>query len=430
MSGTKIVALDAWEVLDSRGSPTVACEVRLDGGARGTASVPSGASTGSHEAHELRDGGDRFGGRGVQRAVANICTEIADALRGEDAEDQVAVDAQLREIDGTPQLSRLGANATLAVSVANAIALASSRGAPLWSVLGSPPLLPLPMVNIISGGAHAGELIDLQDLLVVPTGARSFHQAIEWSWRVRQSTAELAREEGLQVALVADEGGIAAQFPTNRAALELLLRGIERSGLVPGGEVAIAIDVAATQLARGDGRYELRSEGRVLDAGELVAELAGWCEAFPIVSLEDVLGEDDWPGWAHANELLGRGQLIGDDLFVTDLVRLERGITEAAANAVLVKPNQTGTLSDAGRVLKRAQQAGMATVVSARSGETEDSWLADLAVGWRSGQIKVGSTTRSERTAKWNRLLRIENELGDDVEYASLPATLGRQQDS
>ncbi len=278
------------------------------------------------------------------------------------------------------------------------------------------------MVNIISGGAHAGAAVDMQDFLIVPIGATTFAQAIEWAWRVRQGTVAVAAKRGLPVALVADEGGLGPPLPSNRAALELLVDGVTRAGLRLGTEVAIAIDVAATQLLH-EGRYHLAAEGRVLDGAALLDELVSWCADYAIVSLEDLMGEDDWAAWATASARLGRQlQLLGDDLFVTDLQRLERGIAAGVANAVLVKPNQTGTLSKARAVVERAQQVGYATVVSARSGDTEDAWLADLAVGWRAGQIKVGSLTRSERTAKWNRLLRIEAEAGGRALFAGRAA--------
>jgi enolase len=429
---TTIHGLLAWEALDSRGKPTVGCEVTLAGGARGSATVPSGASTGTHEALELRDGDPaRYGGNGVLKAVANVNGEIAERVRGFDAADQRELDAALRSLDGTAELGRLGANAVLAVSVAAAVAAADGTGADLWRHAarmagrdGEAPLLPLPMVNIISGGAHAGRSIDVQDFLVVPLGARSFREAIEWASRVRAGTAEVLAEQGLPVALVADEGGLGPVLPTNRSALELLVRGIERTGLPlenGGGDgVGVAIDIAATQFADKDGHYVLAAEDRRLSAAELVEELAQWCDRFPIVSLEDALAEDDWDGWTAATSRLAghRIQLLGDDFFVTHLDRLERGIAAGAANAVLVKPNQAGTLSDALAVVHGAHEAGYTTVLSARSGESEDSWLADLAVGWRTGQIKVGSTMRSERTAKWNRLLRLEAELGETARYA------------
>ncbi|MEV5831591.1 phosphopyruvate hydratase [Spirillospora sp. NPDC052242] len=425
MSDTTIAGLLAWEALDSRGKPTVGCEVRLGGGAVGRATVPSGASTGRHEARELRDGGERHGGNGVRRAVANVTGEIADAVRGLDATDQSGLDTALRALDGTFDLGRLGANAVLGVSVAAAVAAAAARGVPLYAAVaddGSGPLLPLPMVNIISGGAHSGRSIDVQDFLAVPLGAGSFAQAIEWAARVRAGTAEELASRGLPVALVADEGGLGPVLPTNRTALDVLVAGIERAGLRSGEDVGMAIDVAATQFVRADGRYVLTAEDRVLDSAELVEELVAWCEEYPIVSLEDVLAEDDWDGWRNGTRRLRGRQLLGDDLFVTDPERLKRGIREGVANAVLVKPNQIGTLDTARSVVRRAHGAGYATVLSARSGETEDDWLADLAVGWRTGQIKVGSTTRSERTAKWNRLLRIETELGDRADYAGRAA--------
>ena len=427
-----IESLHAWEARDSRGTPTVACAVRLDDGSEGEAIVPSGASTGTYEAHERRDGGERYGGKGVCDAVGALRDEVRPALIGRAASDQAATDALLRELDGTPNLARLGANAVLAASVACALADAVSAGVPLWQRLAPTPkpLLPLPMVNIISGGAHAGGVIDVQDFLVVPVGAASFAQAIEWATRVRRATAEELDRLGHPSSLVADEGGLAAPLPSNRAALDLLLAGIERSGLEPGAEAAIAIDVAATQLVA-EGGYRLASEGRTLRASELVEEIAAWVDEYPIVSIEDALGEDDAEGWSLLTSRLGdRIQLLGDDLFVTSPERLEWGIRGGIANAVLVKPNQVGTLSDARRVVEIARDAGYATVLSARSGETEDSWLADLAVGWRTGQLKVGSTMRSERTAKWNRLLRIESEYPEATFAGRAALAPGMQQTS
>ena len=407
----KIERVLAWEALDSRGTPTVACAITLAGGAEGQASVPSGASTGSHEAHELRDGGDRFGGKGVRTAVAAVNGELAEALRGRDAAEQEAIDDLLREVDGTPALERLGANAVLAVSAASALAAAAARGEPLWRCLApqGPPLLPLPMVNVLSGGAHAGRLVDVQDVLVVPVGASSFAEAIEWAARVRAAAIDVLRDRGHSVALVADEGGVAAPLRSNREAIEVVSAAIERSGLAPGEQAAVAVDVAATQFQYG-AEYRFAAEDRVLHREELVAELRTWCDDYPIVSVEDPVGEDDAEAWRLASERLHDVQVLGDDLFVTSAERLAAGIADGIANAVLVKPNQVGTLSDARRVVDLARSAGYATVLSARSGDTEDSWLADLAVGWRTGQLKVGSTTRSERTAKWNRLLRLESE--------------------
>ena len=432
MTGTAIAELRAWEALDSRGRPTVGAQVLLDGGASGRATVPSGASTGRHEARELRDGGTRHGGYGVRNAVANVTGELAAAVRGLDAANQAGVDATLRAADGTDDLGRLGANAVLAVSVATAVAAAAGQGVATYAAVSEPgarPLLPLPMVNIISGGAHAGRSLDVQDFLAVPLAAGSFAEAIECCSRVRAGTAEVLADRGYAVALVADEGGLGPVLPDNRSALDVLVAGIERAGLQPGTEVGIAIDVAATQFATGESEYTLAAEGgRVLDAAGLVGELASWCESYPIVSIEDALAEDDWAGWRRATEVLAGRQLLGDDLFVTDPRRLERGVDDGVANAVLVKPNQIGTLTDARDVVRRAQAAGYTTVLSARSGETEDDWLADLAVGWRTGQIKVGSTTRSERTAKWNRLLQLESQLGGGADYAGAAALLaGRE---
>ena len=414
----------AWEALDSRGTPTVGCAVVLEGGAEGVAHVPSGASTGSHEAHELRDGDARYGGRGVARAVASVNDAISQLLVGHDAADQEAIDADLRALDGTEALERLGANAVLSVSVACALAAASGRGVPLWRSLApeGPALLPLPMVNVVSGGAHAGGVVDIQDVLVVPVGASSFAEALEWAWRARAATAAVLQARGHGSTLVADEGGLAAPGGSSREAVALVAAGIERSGLVPGEQAAIAIDVAATQLLDA-GSYRLRAEERGLASAALVDETASWCADFPIVSLEDPLAEDDG-GWPAATRRLAGLQVVGDDFFATSVDRLEAAIVAGAANAVLVKPNQCGTVSGARAVVQRAHAAGYATVVSARSGDTEDAWLADLAVGWRAGQIKVGSTTRSERTAKWNRLLRIEAE-EPDVVFAGR-ATLGR----
>ena len=424
MTATSVDDVFAWEALDSRGRPTVGCRVRLAGGAEGRAVAPSGASTGGYEAVELRDRGDRFGGFGVSAAVRNVNEVLAPAVVGMDAADRPRIDAVMEDIDGTPELGRLGANSVLAVSVAVSVAGARGAGRPLWQELdgGDEPLLPMPMVNIVSGGAHAGRALDIQDVLVVPIAARSFAEAIEWVWRARSACAQLLDASGGSSALVADEGGLAGSLPTNEAALALVTDGIARAGFVPGEQVALAIDVAANQIFDGTS-YRLALEGRTFDSGGWLAELAGWCERYPVVSLEDVLAEDDWAGWRAAGDLVGHGrQLVGDDLFATGLERLQRGIADGVANAVLIKPNQAGTVTRAENVLRAAQSAGYATVVSARSGDTEDSWLADLAVGWRSGQIKVGSTMRSERTAKWNRLLEIEATAGHRAHFAGREA--------
>jgi enolase len=405
------------------------CEVTLACGASGAASVPSGASTGSHERRELRDGGDRYGGRGVLRAVGNARDVLGPAVRGIDATDQRAVDAALVAADGTRNLSHLGANAVLAVSVATSIAAAAAAEVPLYrhlaDMVGVEPSLPLPMVNILSGGAHAGGCVDIQDYLVIPLQAASFTSAIEVAVAVREGTKRQATRMGHFAELAADEGGLGLALKSNRVGLELLRDGIDAAGLRPGTDVAIALDIAANQIATPAG-YTLRTEDRHFDATSFVQELEEWCAAYPIISIEDPLSEDDWPGWRLAAERMSdRIQLVGDDLFATDVDRLEKGIEQRAANAVLVKPNQVGTLTGAADVVQRARSAGLATIVSARSGETEDSWLADLAVGWAAGQIKVGSTTRSERTAKWNRLLRIEHALGAAVRYAG-PGALAK----
>lgn len=421
---TTIESVFAWEALDSRGNPTVAAEVTLRGGASGTATVPSGASTGTYEAHELRDGGTRYGGKGVATAVANVNGPLARAVNGADAAKQELVDAVLRAADGTGSLNRLGANAVLAVSVASAVAAAAAVGQPLYRIApleNTDVVLPLPMVNIISGGAHAGRSLDIQDLLVIPIGAQSFAEAIEMAWRVRRGTAEALDVRGLPTALVADEGGLGPALPSNQAALQILQEGIERAGLMPGADAGIAIDIAATQFYDpASGRYRLELDHCELEADEWVGEMAQWCRNFPILSLEDPLADQDWANWQLVADELSGIQLLGDDLFVTDSARLARGIEAGIANAVLVKPNQTGTLTDAARVVEQARAARFGTVLSARSGETEDSWLADLAVAWQTRQIKVGSTMRSERTAKWNRLLRIEAELGDGAVYAGV----------
>jgi enolase len=373
--------------------------------------VPSGASAGSHEAHELRDGGERYEGRGVLRAVDNVMGPFAEAVIGLDATRQRDVDAALAATDGSPNLSRLGANAALSISLASALAAASAAGVSLARHLAGPGdlLLPMPMFNIISGGAHANQLLDVQDFLALPQGARSFAEALEWGVAVREAATRRAQKAGHTFAtLVADEGGLGLPLASNRAALELLTLAIQDAGLRPGADVGIAIDVAASELYR-DGQYSLRSEGRVLSSSDLITELIGWVDEFPILSIEDPLDEDDWDGWEQITAALGeKVELVGDDLFVTQLNRLNEGIARHAANSVLVKVNQNGLVSRAQEVLETAHAEGYRTVVSARSGDTEDVWLADIAVGWRAAQIKVGSTQRSERNAKWNRLLELE----------------------
>lgn len=401
-----IANIRAWEVLDSRGNPTVAAEVRLTGGASGIAKVPSGASTGTHEAVELRDGDPaRFHGKGVLRAVANVNTEIAATLCGMDAADQPALDARMIALDGTTNKSRLGANAILAVSCAAARAAAAAQGIPLWQHLrGSrTATLPVPMVNILSGGHHAGHNFEFQDFLVIPRGYAGYGEALEAIVRVHRAARVEVEARGYILTGTADEGGWGPKLPTNELALEILTAAIERAG----AHMAIAIDVAASHFYR-DGEYHLRSEDRQLSCDGMIELLARWTERYPVVSIEDGLAEDDWTGWQRLTQVLGsRLQLIGDDFFATNLTRLDRGISMKAANAVLVKMNQIGTLTETLAVVDRARAAGYRAVISARSGETEDDFLADLAIASGAGQIKVGSVRTSERLAKYNRLLEL-----------------------
>ncbi len=418
----RIAQIRAREILDSRGDPTVEVDVRLEDGAWGRARVPSGASTGRHEALELRDGENkRYLGRGVRQAVARVNDEIALALRGAEALDQKAVDDRLRALDGTESKRRLGANAILGVSLAVARAAAASAGLPLYRYLGGEGAaeLPVPMVNILSGGLHGGGNLDFQDYLVMPLRASSYSQALEDAVAVYRSMKDVLKSKRVDQPGVADEGGYAPRLESNEQGLELMVEAIERAGLTHGQDAAIAVDVAATELWR-NGRYILALEAVELDAAELVARLEGWVRRYPIVSIEDGLGEDDWAGWKLLTERLGaRCQLIGDDLFVTHVDRLRQGIHAGVANAVLVKMNQVGTLTETLEVVELARRHDYRTILSARSGETEDDSLADLAVATGSGQIKIGSVTRSERLAKYNRLLRIEQELGSRARYRS-----------
>jgi enolase len=407
---TSLCAVHAWEALDSRGRPTVGCRVTLEGGGTGRVIVPSGASTGAHEAKELRDGEVRYQGYGVRRAVEAVNTVLGPALLGRVSQDQVDIDSLLVELDGASDLGTLGANAVLATSLATLLATADQQRQPLWRTLsdGRPPLLPMPMVNIISGGAHAGGAIDLQDILVVPVGAGSFREAMEWVSRIRAACAEILEGRGVWTALVADEGGLSGRLPNNETAIAAVTEAIERAGLVPVDQVGLAVDVAANQIVS-HGIVTLAVERVALDTSAWLERLAQWSSKYPILSWEDVLPEDDWDGWKSATHRLQGMQLVGDDLFATNLDRLNKGIGSGIANAVLIKPNQAGTVTRARDVAAAAQANGYSTIISARSGDTEDCWLADLAVGWRTGQIKVGSTMRSERTAKWNRLLEIES---------------------
>jgi enolase len=414
----------AREIIDSRGNPTVEVEVTLAGGAVGTAAVPSGASTGAHEAVEIRDGdASRYGGKGVLRAVANVRGEIAQDVTGRDAGDQAGLDGALIALDGTPNKGRLGANAVLGVSLAAARAAAASAGEPLYRYLGGAKavLLPVPMVNILNGGRHAEGGTDFQEFMIVPLGAATFGQGIRWCAEIFHALGAILRDGGLPTT-VGDEGGYAPPLPRNEAAMGLVTAAIERAGYRPGEQVAIALDPAASEL-RLDDAYRLGSEDRALTSAELIGLWADWADRFPIVSIEDGLGEDDWSGWTDLVARLGeRLQLVGDDLLVTNRERLERAITERAANAILVKVNQVGTLTEAMAAVEAAQGAGWGTVMSHRSGETEDTTIADLAIALGTGQIKTGSMSRGERTAKYNRLLRIEEELGERAVYAGRAA--------
>ncbi|MBX6312699.1 MAG: phosphopyruvate hydratase [Isosphaeraceae bacterium] len=423
-----IERLAAREVFDSRGLPTVEVEVLAAGGARGRAIVPSGASTGRHEALELRDGDEhRLGGKGVRRAVANVLGEIATAVVGMELEDQVAIDQKLIALDGTPNKARLGANAVLGVSLAVAHAAAAARGEELYVHLnrlwrerldpGEPaePALPLPMVNMISGGLHAGGNLDFQDFLMIPVGARTYREALEMAASVYRCLATVLKDYGEEWCLVGDEGGYGPRLRINALAIDRILESVMACGLKIGDEVAIALDVAASRFYDPDtGTYHLKiGSEESLDAAGMVAMLDHWTRQYPIVSIEDGLAEDDWDGWALLTEQLGgRLQLIGDDLFATQVERLRRGIERRVANAVLVKVNQVGTLTETFETLRLARRHGYRAIISARSGETEDTTIADLAVATAAGQIKIGSVARSERLAKYNRLLRIEEALG------------------
>ena len=408
----------AREILDSRGQPTVEVDVELSSGARGRAAVPSGASTGAHEALELRDGGDRYGGKGVLTAVANVNGEIADAVLGMPAEAQRDVDGLMIELDGTDGKSRLGANAVLGVSLAVARAAADDLDTPLYRYLGgvNASVLPVPMMNVLNGGAHADSNVDLQEFMIVPLGAASFSECMRWGVETYQALKGLLKERGMATAL-GDEGGFAPNLESNEAALALLVEAIGKAGYAPGEEIALALDVASTEFYA-DGVYNLAGEGRTYSSTEFIAYLAGLCDRYPIVSIEDGLAEDDWEGWRELTTRLGeRVQLVGDDLFVTNPQRLQRGIDEGIANSILIKLNQIGTLTETLDTMGLAARAGYTCVVSHRSGETEDSCIASLAVGTGAGQIKTGSACRGERTAKYNQLLRIEEQLGKKAVY-------------
>jgi len=410
---SKIVNIVAREVLDSRGNPTVEAEVHLQGGVMGRAIVPSGASTGSHEALELRDGGTRFVGKGVLKAVENVRTLIAPALIGLDAFEQIALDRTMLALDGTGNKSKLGGNAILAVSMAAARAAANALNIPLYRYLGgsNAKTLPLPMMNVINGGAHADNSVDFQEFMVMPVGAPSFSEALRYGTETFHALKKVLSKRGYNTN-VGDEGGFAPDLKSNEEALEVLLEAIQNAGYEPGKDIAIALDPAVTELFK-DGKYHLEGEGRTLTTDEMIDFWADWVARYPIVSLEDCLAEDDWEGWAKITARIGdRVQLVGDDLFVTNTERLQRGIDEKVANSILVKVNQIGSLTEAMDAIELAKKSGYTTVISHRSGESEDAFIADLAVATNAGQIKTGSASRSDRIAKYNQLLRIEGELG------------------
>ncbi len=410
------------EIVDSRGNPTVEADVVLDTGARGRAAVPSGASTGAREAIELRDGEARYGGKGVRGAVAHVNGELRDALRGAEA-DQEAVDRRMIELDGTANKERLGANAILAVSLALAHARAAEAGLPLFRSLGGMEagVLPVPMMNIVNGGAHASNSVDMQEFMIVPVGAGSLTEAVRYGAEVFHALKKLLQQRGLSTG-VGDEGGFAPDLPSNAAAVEVILEAIEQAGFRAGDDIWIGLDCASSEFYR-DGRYHLASEGRDFSAGEFVDYLTDWVDQYPILTIEDALAEDDWSGWKQLTDRLGgRVQLVGDDLFVTNTSILREGIDRGVANSILIKVNQIGTLTETLEAIAMAREAGYTAVISHRSGETEDVTIADLAVASGAGQIKTGSLSRSDRVAKYNQLIRIEEMLGSDARYPGLDA--------
>jgi len=427
MSATSIVTVRGRRVFDSRGRPTVEAEVALQGGASGRAIAPAGASRGTREAVDLRDGGTRFGGFDVSRALANVDGPLASVLQGRDAREQAAIDRLLIDADGTPNKAQLGGNAIVAVSLAVAHAAASALGLPLWQYLagGEPVSLPLPEIQVFGGGAHAGRRIDIQDLMVMLIGAQSLGEALAMAADIYRAAGALMQDVD-RLAGVADEGGYWPQFDSNEEALTMLVRAIERAGLRPGIDAALSLDIAASDFAR-DGRYHLARDHRDLDRDGMAELVLGWLERFPIASIEDPFAEDDVEGWRRFTEAAGsRVQIVGDDLLTTDAARVRDASREALCNAALIKPNQAGTLTEAHAALAAAKQASFATIVSARSGESEDVSIAHLAVGWNAGQIKVGSFARSERVAKWNELLRIEESLASGARYAGAGALRAR----
>jgi enolase len=416
---TAIATILGREILDSRGNPTVEVDVVLEGGHHGRAAVPSGASTGAHEAHELRDGGKRYGGKGVKRAVEAVNGEIRNALKGFDAAEQRGLDRLLRDLDGTENKKRLGANAILGVSLAAAKAEAQARGEPLYKYVGGEEaaLLPVPMMNILNGGVHADNPIDVQEFMIVPVGAPNIADAVRMGAEIFHALRHALKGAGLNTS-VGDEGGFAPNLASTREALDFVMAAIEAAGYRPGDDIYIALDVAATELF-GEDRYFLKGEKRSLTADQLIAYYGELVAAYPIFSIEDGMSEDDWEGWRALTEALGRRiQLVGDDLFVTNVARLKQGIDQGIANAILVKVNQIGTLTETLDAVRMAQEADYAAVMSHRSGETEDATIADLAVATNCGQIKTGSLARSDRVAKYNQLIRIEEALGPRARYA------------
>jgi enolase len=423
---SEIEQVIAREILDSRGNPTVEVDVLLESGAEGRAAVPSGASTGSFEAVELRDGGDRYGGKGVRRAVEHVNDEIADAVEGMEALDQRGLDLALIDLDGTENKSRFGANAILGVSLAVARAAADDLGLPLYRYVGgtNAHVLPVPMMNVINGGAHADNNVDIQEFMIVPVGAASWSEALRWGAETYHALRTVLHEQGLSTA-IGDEGGFAPNLPSNEDAVKVLVEAIGRAGRIPGDEIAVAIDAAASEFFR-DGGYQLAGEGRTLGAADFAGYLTDLVDRYPIVSIEDGMAEDDWDGWAQLTSALGRRiQLVGDDLFVTNVDRLARGIEQGVANSILVKVNQIGTLSETLETVAMATRSAYTVVVSHRSGETEDTTIADLAVATNCGQIKTGAPARSDRVAKYNQLLRIEALLGESASYPGLSAFSG-----
>ncbi len=425
---SEIIDIVGREILDSRGNPTVEVDVLLASGATGRAAVPSGASTGEHEAVELRDGGERYGGKGVTKAVNFVNDEIAETLYGVDALDQRFVDQQMIELDGSENKARLGANSILGTSLAVAKAAASESDLPLYRYVGgaNAHVLPVPMMNVLNGGAHADNNVDLQEFMLMPVGAPSFTEALRWGTETYHRLKALLKERGLSTA-VGDEGGFAPDLKSNEEAIQLLVEAISASGFTPGDEIAIALDPAMSELFR-DGSYHLDGEGKVLDAAATVEFWARLVDTYPIVSIEDGMAEDDWEGWAALTTAIGdRVQLVGDDLFVTNVTRLQRGIDDKVANSVLVKVNQIGTLTETLTTVELAHSRGYSTVMSHRSGETEDTTIADLAVATNCGQIKTGAPARSDRVAKYNQLLRLEAELGEQAAYRGLFALTGQR---